>query len=549
MLRSLGALSFLLAAAVAQTNFPPPPAPPSNPHTPGKALLGMTLFFEEQLSSTGTVACATCHDFVSGGADSRTANARNPGADGILFTADDQRGSPGVTTVMFTGELWALHGRGFGPAITGRRAPTVINSGYHTHLMYDGSKQSLEQLVQGPLFNPIEMAHVGRSWNDVITRVTNATPLVFASNLPPRLQNFVAGQTYPALFQAAFGNSFITPQRIVDAIACYLRTLNSDQSKWDLVLHQQATLTAQEQHGLTLFNSTANGAVACKACHGDFENRVLQEGPIAGAMTTVSVTSGYFTSTVPIRLVFHNTGIRPLAEDRGRQNVTQALADAASFRVASLRNVELTAPYFHNGSADTLANAVQLYNRGGDFHANQAPDTGPRLYTQAEVDALVAIMRTLTDPRVAAGVQPFDRPVLGSQNGSLVSSLGSGDTTASGTLVATAPWAPRLGESWFRLGLTGATHGTPTFLMWDTAAIATPAMWNLQLALTPSFQMLTTGPAQQIYPVAYGSVQLPLPLPISPSLSGQVFYAQWLVLEPSQNWPAAASNVLRIPLR
>jgi len=548
MLRSLGALSFLISAALAQTNFPPPPAPPSNPHTPGKELLGMTLFFEEQLSSTGTVACATCHDFVRGGADPRTATARNAGADGRLFTADDQRGSPGISLVWQNGALIPLPGRGFGPAITPRRAPTVINSGYHTHLQYDGSKQSLEQLVPAPLFNIREMGHAGRTWNDVITRVTNAVPLVFASNLPPRLQAFVAPQTYPALFQVAFGSPGVTQQRIVDAIACYLRTLNSDQSKWDRVLHQQATLTAQEQLGLTLFNSTANGAVACSACHGDFENRVLQEGPIAGQMTTV--TSGYYGSPLPIRLVFHNTGVRPLQEDLGRQAVTNSPADAARFRIASLRNVELTAPYFHNGSAETLADAVLLYNRGSDFHANQAPNTGPRNYTQAEVDALVAVMRTLTDPRVAAGVQPFDRPLLGSQTGAFVAALGQGDTTASGTLVASSPWAPRLGESWFRLGLTGATLGTPTFLMWDTAMTAgSHTLWNVQLALTPDFQVLTTGPAQPGLGIAYGSVQLPLPLPNTPSLSGQTLFAQWLVLEPSLNWPAATSNVLRIPLR
>jgi len=547
MLRSLAALSFMIATAVAQTNFPPPPQPWSNPHTPGKELLGMTLFFEEQLSSTGTVACATCHDFARGGADPRTANARNPGADGVLFTADDQRGSPGVPLIMPNGTLWPLPVRGFEPTITNRRAPTVINSGYHTHLTYDGGKQSLEQLVPAPLFNVAEMGHFGRSWNDIVTRVASAVPLVFASNLPPRLQNFVAAQTYPALFQAAFGSPGVTQQRIIDAIACYLRTLNSDQSKWDLVLHNQATLTAQEQQGLNLFNSTANGAVACKACHGDFENRVLQEGPIAGAMTTQ--LSGYFGSPVPMRLVFHNTGVRPLQEDRGRQNVTQMSSDAASFRVASLRNVELTAPYFHNGSANTLAEAVQLYNRGGDFHTNQAPSTGPRNYTPAEVDALVAILCTLTDPRVAAGVQPFDRPLLGSQNGAFVASIGQGDTTVAGTLVASAPWAPRLGEAWFRLGLTGATIGAPTFLMWDTAVSGSPAPWNIRLAMTPSFQVLTTGPAQPGSSVACGSAQAPVPVPNTPSLSGQTFFAQWLVLEASLTWPAASSNVLRVTLR
>jgi cytochrome c peroxidase len=548
MLRSLGALSFLIAAAVAQTNFPPPPAPPNNPHTPGKELLGMTLFFEEQLSSTGTVACATCHDFARGGADGRTATARNPGPDGRMFTADDQLGSPGIPLVMSNGTMLPFPGRGFAPSITFRRSPTVINSGYHTHLLYDGSKASLEQLMPGPLFNHVEMGHVGRTWSDVITRVTNSVPLKFASNLPARLQNFVASQTYPALFQAVFGTAGVTQQRIVDSLAVYVRTLNSDQSKWDLVLHSQATLTTQEQLGLTLFNSTANGAVACKACHGDFENRVLQEGPIAGAMTTV--TQGYYGSPTPIRLVFHNTGIRPLNEDLGRKNVTQLPSDAASFRVSSLRNVELTAPYFHNGSAATLAEAVELYNRGGDFHANQAPGTGPRNYTQAQVDALVAIMRTLTDPRVAAGVQPFDRPLLGSQTGAFAAALGQGDTTVTGTLAAYSPWAPRLGESWFRLGLTGATPGAPTFLMWDTALnIGAPGPWNVQLGLTPSFQVFTTGPAQHTFGVDSGSVQTPVPLPNTASLSGQTLFAQWLVLEASQNGPVSTSNVLRMTLQ
>ncbi len=548
MLRTIGASSFLLAAALAQSNFPPPPTPASNPHTPAKELLGMTLFFEEQLSSTGTVACATCHDFARGGADPRTATARNPGADGLLFTADDQRGSPGVALVLPSGSLLPLPRSGFGPAITGRRAPTVINSGYHTHLQYDGSKQSLEQLVPAPLFNTVEMGHAGRTWNDVITRVSNAVPLVLASNLPPRLQNFVAGQSYPALFQAAFGTAGVTQQGIVNAIACYLRTLNSDQSKYDLVLHNQATLTAQEQLGLQLFNSPANGAVACSACHGDFDNDVLQQGPIAGQMQTVSFSTGYFSSPIPVFMVFHNTGVRPPIEDLGRQNVTQVAGDAGHFRVASLRNVELTAPYFHNGSAETLADAVQLYNRGGDFHTNQAPSTGPRNYTAAEVDALVAVMRTLTDPRVAAGVQPFDRPTLGSQNGRLVTAIGQGDRTVTETLLASAPWAPRLGEAWFRLGLTGATHGAPTFLMWDTVVNSGPTLWNLQLALTPAFQVFTTGPALPTFFTTFGSVQVPIPLPNTPALSGQTLFAQWLVLEPSGTWPVAMSNALRIPL-
>src|SRR6185369_10645247 len=134
---------------------------------------------------------------------------------------------------------------GFGPNVTRRRAPTVINSGYHTNLSYDGSKTSLESLVAVPPLNTVEMSHAGRTWADVANKLTNATPLVFASNLPARLQNFIAGHSYPDLFQLAFGSPVLTQTTIVQAVSCYLRTLNSDQSKWDLVLHGLDSLTAE----------------------------------------------------------------------------------------------------------------------------------------------------------------------------------------------------------------------------------------------------------------------------------------------------------------
>jgi len=546
MLRALGFSSLLIATAAAQTNFPPPPSPPGNPQTPQKELLGMTLFFEEQLSSTGTVACATCHDLARGGIDARTAQAVNPGPDGWLGTADDHRGSPGVPMVSWTGTILVHPTHDFDPSVTDRRAPTVINSGYHTHLLYDGRKASLEDLVAGPILNPVEMSHFSRSWADVTQKITGATPLAFASNLPQRLQNFLAGRSYPDLFQLAFDSSFVTQQGIVNAIACYLRTLNSDQSKWDLHLHSQAELTPQEQLGLTLFTSPANGATSCHRCHGDFEQRVLQEGPIAGQMTMV--TSGPYGSPQPTRLVFHNVGIRPVAEDPGRQNVTSLPADAAKFRVASLRNVELTAPYFHNGSADTLRKVLDFYDRGGDFHVNQAANLTPRNYTVPEKEAIIALLKTLTDPRIAAGAFPFDKPTLGSQNGRLVTSIGQGAFTRSGQLKATAPFAPRLGESWFRLTLSGASTGTPAFLMWDVAPGSGPAAFNLELGMTPTFAMFPVGLMAWGWDFDTGVIQSPFPVPNYPALSGQTLFAQWLVLEPSRQWPLATSNALRIPL-
>jgi cytochrome c peroxidase len=546
MIRVLGSSLLCAAGVIAQTNFPAPPAPALNPPSPQKELLGMALFFEEQLSSTSTVACATCHDLARGGIDPRTAHGVNPGPDQVFGTPDDQNGSHGIGQLNASGAAQAHPVHGFGAAVTGRRALTVINSGYHTALGYEGNRNNLEDLAAVPILNSVEMSHPGRTWTQVAQKLAGSTPLVFASNLPARLSNFVNGRTYAELFQAAFGSPTITQQTITRAIAAYVRTLNSDQSKWDLHLHGLATLTAQEQLGLSLFNTPAAGATACSTCHGDFEGRVLQEGPIVGQMTTV--TSGYYGSPVSTRLLFHNVGIRPIAEDPGRQQTTSIPGDAGKFRVASLRNVDLMAPYFHNGRAQTLGDVIEFYNRGGDFHVNQAPSLTQRNYTVVEKDAIVALLQTLTDPRVAAGVYPFDKPTLGSENGRLVTSSGQGHVTQTGQMVASAPVAPRLGEQWFQLTLSGATPGAFTFLLWDTQLGGAGQPFGVQLGLTPAFQAFLVGPAVQSSTMQSGVVVAPLPLPNVPALSGQTLFTQWLSVEGNPQSPLSTSNALRIPL-
>jgi cytochrome c peroxidase len=547
MLRALGCSLLSMTAVVAQVYFPPPPEPANNPATPDKVLLGMALFFEEQLSSTSTVACATCHDLAHGGIDARTVHSVNPGPDGVYATDDDQHGSPGVVAIAANGTVSPHSVHGFGPRVTSRRAPTVVNSGYQPNLLYDGSKTSLEQLVAGPILNAVEMSHAGRTWNDVTTKLAAAKPLVFASNLPARLQGFLGNHSYPDLFYVTYGSTGITQERIVNAIAVYLRTLNSDGSKYDRFLNNQAALTPQELLGLQLFRSPANGATSCSTCHSDFEASVLQEGPIVGAMTTV--TSGYYGAPISTRLLFHNIGIRPNAEDPGRQSVTNLQTDAGKFRVASLRNLELTAPYFHNGSAMTLHDVLDFYDRGGDYHVNQAPSLTVRNYTATEKAAIFALLMTLTDTRLVTGVQPFDRPLLGSQNGRLVTPIGDGMQTSGGYLTAHAPFAPRVGESWFRITLNGATVGSPAFLMFDVAA-SPGGPFNLELAMTPALQIFGIGVAQAASTSgANGVVQAPLPLPNVPSLSGALLFTQWLVLEPSAgSFQFATSNALRIPL-
>lgn len=549
MLRTLGSSLLLVTAAFAQTNFPPPISPANNPQSADKVLLGMALFFEEQLSANNQVACATCHEMTSAGVDPRAEHSWNPGLDGTFGTADDQRGSPGIALLAPNQQLVGHPTHGFGEQITARRAPTVINSGYHTHLGYAGTSQSLEELIELPPVNPIEMGFAGRTWNDVTTKLAGVTPLTLATNLPARLQSFVVGNSYADLFQTVFGSTAITKERVTQAIASYIRTLNSDQSKWDLHLNNQATLTPLEQMGLQLFTTPVGNAAACSSCHSDFDSSVLQSGPIAGQMSVTTIGGGYFSTMVPTRLIFHNVGLRPAGEDIGRAQVTNDPDDRGRFKIASLRNVELAGPFFHNGAINTLEEVIEFYNQGGNGHPEQAEVITPRGYTPVEKAALVAILKTLTDPRVAAGTFPFDAPTIGLHNGNLPSEVGIGSVTQSGQLTATAPIAAMVGESQFQLTLTGVTPGTPTYLMWDTALATTPSPFNLELAVSPSFQVFGIGAASYAWTMPQTGIKLAsVPIPNQPALSGQVLFAQWLVLEPSEDWDGATSNAVRIPL-
>ncbi|MFK7741170.1 MAG: cytochrome-c peroxidase [Planctomycetota bacterium] len=553
MLRTLGVFVASAVVAVAQSNFPPPTAPANNPPTLEKELLGMALFFEEQVATNNKVACATCHDFGGGGADPRAMHAFNPGVDAVPGTADDQHGSPGTPLlwqsptpggapiVVPTTEI------GFAEQVTPRRSPTVINSGYHSVLGYDGRHTSLESFIEDPPINTTEMGHAGRTWADVEQKIAQSTPLILASELPQRLATFIAGKTYPDLFQTVFGTPDVTRLRVTQAIATYIRTLNSDQSRWDKHLAGQAALTPQESLGLQLFTSDANGATSCITCHGDFDTDVTITGPSVGQTTTTQ--PGPYGSVFPTLLMFHNIGVRPPAEDPGLANQTGLTTDQGKFRVASLRNVALSSPLFHNGGAKSLRDAIEFYNRGGDFHQNQAALMFARNYSATEVDALVALLETLTDDRLVTGTYPFDRPKLGSQNGKLTTSLGPPSTTAVGKLVATAPYAPIVGDDNFQLTLDGATLGAFTFLMWDTQVGRRDPTTNLQLSGGASFSIFAAGPSQWSLTVTGRGLQnLPLPIPANPQLRGTVLLAQWASFEPSQTGPIAFSNGLRIQL-
>ena len=348
----------LLAVAIALTPahlgaqpiLPPPPVPVGNPQTLAKILLGKALFWDEQLSSTRTVACGTCHVLAHGGTDPRV-GAVDPGRDGVVGTDDDVHGSSGV--VRHDRAAGFVYDPVFGlqPQVTSRKAPSVINAAYAAALFGDGratevfrdpttgaeilaKNAALESQAVAPLLNDREMAHMGRAWPDVFVDLQGLLPLALATNVPTRLAQFVAGQTYASLFQQAFGTPGITAARVAFAIAAYERTLVSDQSPYDLYLAGRGTLTPAEARGLTKFDQF------CVECHADISPAVLITGPVNEA--------------------YRNIGVRPVADDGGRFAVTNNPLDRGRFRVPGLRNVALRAPYFHNGGPASLGEVIDF---------------------------------------------------------------------------------------------------------------------------------------------------------------------------------------------
>ena len=351
----------------------PPGAPAANEVTAAKATLGKALFWDEQMSSTQTVACGTCHRPATGGSDPRTIvgniRSRNPGFDNVFNTNDDVFGSPGVPLNNQNGSYSLSNSFGLAEQVTGRKSPSYINAGYSVEgLFWDGraldafrdpitnavllpSFATLESQVLGPPLSSSEMAHGGRNWTQVAAQIAAAKPLALATNVPPSLAAWINGRTYPQLFEEAFGTAEVTPARIAMAIATHERTLFSDQTPLDKWSANIQPLTAQEERGRSIFRSS------CTICHA---------GPVLSNQQ------------------FHNIGVRPVNEDLGRGAISGNSDDNGRFKTPNLRNVELHAPYMHNGRFATLEEVVEFYDRGGDFDAPNLRHQSARAFDAAK---------------------------------------------------------------------------------------------------------------------------------------------------------------------
>jgi cytochrome c peroxidase len=510
----------------------PPPTPLGNPVTAAKAYLGKTLFWDEQLSSTRTVACGTCHFAANGGSDSRaivnSSRSRNPGADGAFNTADDVFASPGVISNNSDGTYSWSAVYGFREQVTGRKSRSYVDAGYSNALFWDGRATStftdpigggvvlangaaLESQVVGPPVSSAEMAHSGRGWNDVAVRVTQSRPLALSPSIPAGLRNWIDGRSYTELFEEAFGTPEITPARIAMAIATFERTVYSDRTPFDQSVVQIVTLSAAEQRGQGVFNQSR-----CNVCH-------------AGTLFSDNA--------------FHNIGVRPQLEDTGRFQVTGNANNIGEFRTPSLRNVGLRGPYMHNGRFAALEDIVEFYDRGGDFDAPNINHNLIRplnLSPQQKADLLAFLRGALTDPRVAAGTAPFDRPGLYSESNRVPQVIGNG-TAGSGANVpqVTAIEPPVAGNPSFAVGVSNALGGAQAVLVVNSSDPGTGAVPTSGSLGRISTRLSGAGAGQ-----GFGSVVISIPN--MPAVVGSTFFGRWYVSDPNATGGVAVSPAFQM---
>jgi len=245
-------------------------------------------------------------------------------------------------------------GVGINGTVLGRATPTIVNTAYNTQFMWDGRKKSLEDQALGPMKTPEEMK----------------TDFGAAVDLLKRLPG------YQAMFKAAYPGEAIAEETIAKAIASFERTVVSKDSRFDRwVAGDRSAITTSEWRGYQIFMDSAKGN--CVACH----------------------RAPNFTDNG-----YHNIGIAHPAgkEDLGRYKIRPAAILKGAFKTPTLRDIELTAPYFHNGSAATLADVVDHYARGGDDQSNLSPDMHKLSLTDSEKGDLVAFLRTLTGAKKTA---------------------------------------------------------------------------------------------------------------------------------------------------
>jgi len=242
----------------------------------------------------------------------------------------------------------------------GRQAMSVFNMAWHSNeFFWDGRAHLLRDQALGPIQDPLEM---NETLENAVAKLTEK-------------------QKYKDQFMRAFGSEEITSEAISLALEQFMNSIVSYQSKYDKYLAGEATLTDSEKRGLDLFFAEFNpffpeeSGADCAHCHGgaNFENDQ-----------------------------YANNGLDSEFEDFGREDATGDENDRGKFKVTSLRNIEVTGPYMHDGRFTTLEEVIDHYNSGLKPSPTLDPALEPNretglMLTEQDKKDLIAFLKTLTD--------------------------------------------------------------------------------------------------------------------------------------------------------
>lgn len=228
-----------------------------------------------------------------------------------------------------------------------RNNMTLVNAAYRDKYFWDGRGKAIE----GPAYRSLWLPGIFDSdTNEIVKRLENT-------------------ELYPKLFKKAFGqNSHISAKLISEAIATFVRTLISGNSRYDQYINgDKSALNSIEKEGMELFFSERT---RCSNCHSGI----------------------FFTDLQP-----HNTGVTTHYFDKGHFEVTGLRQHRGSFITPTLRNIEKTAPYMHDGYLKNLDEVMEHYNRGGRVFSLKDTLMRPLNLNSKEINSMIAFLKTLTD--------------------------------------------------------------------------------------------------------------------------------------------------------
>lgn len=309
-------------------NFPAMPIPADNPFTVEGVALGRFLFYEEMLSGNNTMSCASCH------------------SPAVAFTDHGNQFSTGIDGIQGT-----------------RNSMALINLAWDTRYFWDGRVLTLEEQVLQPVRDPVEMHD---TW-------------------PNAMAKLQAHDAYPDLFYAAFGTHTIDSLLAAKALAQFMRTMISGNSRFDRFQRGFLFPTVEEQLGIQL--TLQEGGDPALGLGGQWGADCFHCHPHSGGRMTDGL--------------MHNNGLDSEFTDLGLGGITGVPEDMGRFKTPTLRNVALTAPYMHDGRFQTLEEVVDHYDSGGHPSATIDPflkyTQGGLQLTPEKKQQLIAFLHMLTD--------------------------------------------------------------------------------------------------------------------------------------------------------